>query len=88
MFSFRVCELLLERERDFEPILECYLLDPLRRSQAFTFLRNVLGNQGYLTPDRAQHLLVENIKVRLAIDLAVVEFSSYFIPDILVISGL
>jgi hypothetical protein len=58
-----VCELLLERERDYEPILQCYLLDPLRRQQAFNFLRNVLGNQGYLMAERAQHLLVENIKV-------------------------
>nr|CAD7425885.1 unnamed protein product [Timema monikensis] len=39
---YRVCELLYEQRREYDKILHCYLQDPLRKPQVFSFLRNLL----------------------------------------------
>ncbi|XP_063227477.1 vacuolar protein sorting-associated protein 8 homolog [Bacillus rossius redtenbacheri] len=43
---YRVCELLYERRREHHRILQCYLRDPLRRPQVFSFLHNLLAQCG------------------------------------------
>jgi hypothetical protein len=40
--SYRVCELLYEQRREYDRILHCYLRDPLRKPQVFSYLRNIL----------------------------------------------
>jgi len=40
--SYRVCELLYEQRREYDRILYCYLRDPLRKPQVFSYLRNIL----------------------------------------------
>jgi hypothetical protein len=40
--SYRVCEHLYEQRRQYDRILHCYLRDPLRRPQVFSYLRNIL----------------------------------------------
>ena len=40
--SYRVCELLYEQRREYDKILHCYLRDPLRKPQVFSYLRNIL----------------------------------------------
>jgi hypothetical protein len=40
--SYRVCEHLYEQRRQYDRILHCYLRDPLRKPQVFSYLRNIL----------------------------------------------
>ncbi|XP_033606542.1 vacuolar protein sorting-associated protein 8 homolog isoform X2 [Cryptotermes secundus] len=39
---YRVCEHLYEQRRQYDRILHCYLRDPLRKPQVFSYLRNIL----------------------------------------------
>jgi hypothetical protein len=70
---------ILERERDYESILECYLLDPLRRPQAFAYLRNLLVNPELLEPEKAHNLLLTNLQVIIStyFTLSIINFMSY-----------
>jgi hypothetical protein len=40
--SYRVCEFLYEQRQEYDRILHCYLRDPLRKPQVFSYLRNIL----------------------------------------------
>ncbi|XP_068082015.1 vacuolar protein sorting-associated protein 8 homolog isoform X2 [Anabrus simplex] len=66
---FRVCELLYEQRHEYDKILQCYLLDPLRRPQVFSYLRNILllySNTGERRLIESK--VLENIKELLDID--------------------
>ncbi|KAL0270958.1 UNVERIFIED_CONTAM: hypothetical protein PYX00_008218 [Menopon gallinae] len=39
---FRVCEYIYEQSGEWDKVLLCYLQDPMRRPQVFSFLRNIL----------------------------------------------
>lgn len=41
-FSFRVCEVIYEQSGEWDQVFLCYLQDPLRKPQVFSFLRNIL----------------------------------------------
>ena len=41
---YRVCELLYERQRRFDKVLLCYLNDPARRVQSFTYVTQILNS--------------------------------------------
>ncbi|GLH03603.1 Vacuolar protein sorting-associated protein 8 homolog [Gryllus bimaculatus] len=66
---YRVCELLYEQRHEYDKILQCYLKDPLRRPQVFSYLRNILLI--YTKAEervRIESQVVENIKELLDID--------------------
>ncbi|XP_059473885.1 vacuolar protein sorting-associated protein 8 homolog [Neocloeon triangulifer] len=65
---YRVCEFLHQRRGEFAEIVECYLRDPLRRSQVFAFFRNMLVNPGYLDLTKTTELVLKNIKELVEID--------------------
>ncbi|XP_071448355.1 vacuolar protein sorting-associated protein 8 homolog isoform X2 [Hetaerina americana] len=63
---FRVCELLYEQRRDYKNILSCYLQDPLRKHQVYSYLQNALVSQqisSQIDPE-----IVESIKELVDID--------------------
>jgi hypothetical protein len=66
---YRVCELLYEQRREYDKILHCYLRDPLRKPQVFSYLRNILLLYTSTT-DRARVELqiVDSIQELLDID--------------------
>jgi hypothetical protein len=61
--SYRVCELLYEKRKDYAKILRCYLFDQLRRPQVFSYLRKILVNPGYVDLEVTQQQMLENIEV-------------------------
>ncbi|XP_049808749.1 vacuolar protein sorting-associated protein 8 homolog [Schistocerca nitens] len=68
-YFYRVCELLYEQRHEYDKILQCYLWDPLRKPQVFSYLRNILllyNNTAERSKVEAQ--VVDNIKELLDID--------------------
>ncbi|XP_046386782.1 vacuolar protein sorting-associated protein 8 homolog isoform X2 [Ischnura elegans] len=63
---FRVCELLYEQRRDYKSILSCYLQDPLRKHQVYSYLQNALISQQISLQIEPE--IVENIKELVDID--------------------
>lgn len=63
-YSYRVCELLYEQRHEYDKILQCYLRDPLRKPQVFSYLRNILllyNNTAERTKVETQ--VIDNIQV-------------------------
>ncbi|KAJ9588008.1 hypothetical protein L9F63_028181, partial [Diploptera punctata] len=66
---YRVCELLYEQRLEYDKILHCYLKDPLRKPQVFSYLHNILVIYAN-TVDRVkvETQIMDNIKELLDID--------------------
>ncbi|KAG8235780.1 hypothetical protein J437_LFUL016309 [Ladona fulva] len=63
---YRVCELLYEQKGEHGNILLCYLQDPLRKHQVYSYLQNVLSSQS-ISKEIEPHI-IENIKELVDID--------------------
>ncbi|XP_021918193.1 LOW QUALITY PROTEIN: vacuolar protein sorting-associated protein 8 homolog [Zootermopsis nevadensis] len=66
---YRVCEFLYEQRQEYDRILHCYLKDPLRKPQVFSYLRNILLLYTSATDKaKVEAQILDNIQDLLDID--------------------
>ncbi|KAJ6669149.1 hypothetical protein lerEdw1_007958 [Lerista edwardsae] len=49
---YQICEFMYEREHRYDKIIDCYLHDPLRKEEVFTYIHNILSIPGYSTEEK------------------------------------
>uniref|UniRef100_A0A3B3Z6H6 RING-type domain-containing protein n=1 Tax=Periophthalmus magnuspinnatus TaxID=409849 RepID=A0A3B3Z6H6_9GOBI len=64
---FQVCEFLYEKKHLYDRIIDCYLNDPLRKEEIFSYVHNLLSMPGYSAEEKQavrdkalQHIQVRN----------------------------
>ncbi|TNN63967.1 Vacuolar protein sorting-associated protein 8 [Liparis tanakae] len=50
---YQICEFLYEKKHFYDKIIDCYLRDPLRKGEIFSFIHNLLAMPGY-SPEEKQ----------------------------------
>ncbi|XP_056291216.1 vacuolar protein sorting-associated protein 8 homolog isoform X2 [Pseudoliparis swirei] len=50
---YQICEFLYEKKHFYDKIIDCYLRDPLRKGDIFSFIHNLLSMPGY-SPEEKQ----------------------------------
>ncbi|XP_054838253.1 vacuolar protein sorting-associated protein 8 homolog isoform X1 [Eublepharis macularius] len=49
---YQICEFMYEREHCYDKIIDCYLRDPLRKEEVFSYIHNILSIPGYSTEEK------------------------------------
>ncbi|XP_058043331.1 vacuolar protein sorting-associated protein 8 homolog isoform X2 [Ahaetulla prasina] len=49
---YQICEFMYEREHRYDRIIDCYLHDPLRKEEVFSYIHNILSIPGYSTEEK------------------------------------
>lgn len=49
---FQICEFLYEKKHLYDRIIDCYLKDPLRKEEIFSFVHNLLSMPGYSSEEK------------------------------------
>ncbi|XP_063162929.1 vacuolar protein sorting-associated protein 8 homolog [Candoia aspera] len=49
---YQICEFMYEREHHYDRIIDCYLHDPLRKEEVFSYIHNILSIPGYSTEEK------------------------------------
>uniref|UniRef100_A0A670ZWW7 Vacuolar protein sorting-associated protein 8 homolog n=1 Tax=Pseudonaja textilis TaxID=8673 RepID=A0A670ZWW7_PSETE len=49
---YQICEFIYEREHRYDRIIDCYLHDPLRKEEVFSYIHNILSIPGYSTEEK------------------------------------
>uniref|UniRef100_A0A7N8XFS7 VPS8 subunit of CORVET complex n=1 Tax=Mastacembelus armatus TaxID=205130 RepID=A0A7N8XFS7_9TELE len=49
---YQICEFLYEKKNLYDKIIDCYLWDPLRKGEIFSYIHNLLSMPGYSTEDK------------------------------------
>ncbi|KAH0623915.1 hypothetical protein JD844_007114, partial [Phrynosoma platyrhinos] len=49
---YQICEFMYEREHRYDKIIDCYLRDPLRKEEVFTYIHNILSIPGHSTEEK------------------------------------
>ncbi|KAL6101432.1 vps8 [Pungitius sinensis] len=50
---YQICEFLYEKKHSYDKIIDCYLRDPLRKEEIFSYIHNLLSLPGY-SPEEKQ----------------------------------
>ncbi|XP_051787223.1 vacuolar protein sorting-associated protein 8 homolog [Erpetoichthys calabaricus] len=67
---YQICELMYEKKHFYDKIIYCYLHDPLRKDEVFSYIHNILSIPGH-SPDEKQSVwekTMEHIKELALID--------------------
>ncbi|XP_076019351.1 vacuolar protein sorting-associated protein 8 homolog [Genypterus blacodes] len=67
---FQICEFLYEKKNQHDKIMECYLRDPLRKVEIFSYIHNLLSMPGY-GPEEKQSVrdkTLQHIQELVALD--------------------
>jgi hypothetical protein len=69
---YRLCEQLYEKRRQFGKVLSCYLRDPHRTHQAFSYVHAVMNDDQYTEPDREEvsRAMLDKFQVLVEADVA------------------
>uniref|UniRef100_A0A665VJ96 VPS8 subunit of CORVET complex n=1 Tax=Echeneis naucrates TaxID=173247 RepID=A0A665VJ96_ECHNA len=68
---YQICEFLYEKQHLYDRIIDCYLRDPLRKVEIFSFIHNLLSMPGY-SPEEKQTVkdkVLQHIQVRAYIHM-------------------
>ncbi|KAM3862544.1 vacuolar protein sorting-associated protein 8 homolog, partial [Diretmus argenteus] len=49
---FQICEFLYEKKHLYDRIIDCYLRDPLRKEEIFSYIHNLLSMPGYSSEEK------------------------------------
>uniref|UniRef100_A0A3Q2CR45 VPS8 subunit of CORVET complex n=1 Tax=Cyprinodon variegatus TaxID=28743 RepID=A0A3Q2CR45_CYPVA len=49
---YQICEFLYEKKHLYERIVDCYLRDPLRQSEIFSYIHNLMSMPGYSSEEK------------------------------------
>ncbi|XP_044290678.1 vacuolar protein sorting-associated protein 8 homolog isoform X2 [Varanus komodoensis] len=80
---YQICEFMYEREHRYDKIIDCYLRDPLRKEEVFTYIHNILSIPGYSTEEKQSvwHKAMKHIEELISVcplkaaDLISIHFS-------------
>lgn len=76
--SYRVCEFLYEQRQEYDRILHCYLKDPLRKPQVFSYLRNILLLYTSATDKaKVEAQILDNIQVTFSITRSQIVYDKF-----------
>ncbi|XP_042358575.1 vacuolar protein sorting-associated protein 8 homolog [Plectropomus leopardus] len=67
---YQICEFLYEKKHLYDKIIDCYLRDPLRKGEIFSYIHNLLSMPGY-SPEEKQAVsdkVLHHIKELVALD--------------------
>uniref|UniRef100_H2S9W1 VPS8 subunit of CORVET complex n=1 Tax=Takifugu rubripes TaxID=31033 RepID=H2S9W1_TAKRU len=53
---YQICEFLYEKQHLYDRIIDCYLRDPLRKGEVFSYIHNLLSMPGY-SPEEKQSVM-------------------------------
>uniref|UniRef100_A0A8C3AHI5 Vacuolar protein sorting-associated protein 8 homolog n=1 Tax=Cyclopterus lumpus TaxID=8103 RepID=A0A8C3AHI5_CYCLU len=63
---YQICEFLYEKKHLYDRIIDCYLRDPLRKGEIFSFIHNLLSMPGYGPEEKhtVRDKVLQHIQVR------------------------
>ncbi|XP_068423961.1 vacuolar protein sorting-associated protein 8 homolog isoform X1 [Clinocottus analis] len=67
---YQICEFLYEKKHLYDRILDCYLRDPIRKGEIFSYIHNLLSMPGY-SPEEKQTVrdkVLQHIKELVTLD--------------------
>ncbi|KAL7384136.1 hypothetical protein ABVT39_025073 [Epinephelus coioides] len=67
---YQICEFLYEKKHLYDKIIDCYLRDPLRKGEIFSYIHNLLSMPGY-SPEEKQAVkakVLQHIQELVALD--------------------
>ncbi|XP_068584497.1 vacuolar protein sorting-associated protein 8 homolog isoform X2 [Cebidichthys violaceus] len=67
---YQICEFLYEKKHLYDRIIDCYLRDPLRKGEVFSYIHNLLSMPGY-SPEEKQAVrdkVLQHIKELVTLD--------------------
>ncbi|XP_075932697.1 vacuolar protein sorting-associated protein 8 homolog isoform X5 [Anarhichas minor] len=67
---YQICEFLYEKKHLYDRIIDCYLRDPLRKGEIFSYIHNLLSMPGY-SPEEKQTVrdkVLQHIKELVTLD--------------------
>lgn len=67
---FQICEFLYEKKHLYDRIIDCYLNDPLRKEEIFSFVHNLLSMPGYSSEEKqaVRNKALQHIKELVSLD--------------------
>lgn len=67
---YQICECLYEKKHLYDRIFDCYLNDPLRKEEIFSYVHNLLSMPGYSTEEKqaVRHKALQHIQELVTID--------------------
>uniref|UniRef100_A0A8C4I5I9 RING-type domain-containing protein n=1 Tax=Dicentrarchus labrax TaxID=13489 RepID=A0A8C4I5I9_DICLA len=86
---YQICEFLYEKKHLYDRIIECYLRDPLRKVEIFSYIHNLLSMPGY-SPEEKQAVkdkALQHMQVSTLAD-TYTQLSLNFYPDPSVVVGI
>ncbi|XP_034537762.1 vacuolar protein sorting-associated protein 8 homolog [Notolabrus celidotus] len=68
---YQICEFLYEKNNLYDKIIDCYLRDPLRKVEIFSYIHNLLSMPGYSLEDKQTVLdkVLRHIQELIALDV-------------------
>uniref|UniRef100_A0A673B0Q9 Vacuolar protein sorting-associated protein 8 homolog n=1 Tax=Sphaeramia orbicularis TaxID=375764 RepID=A0A673B0Q9_9TELE len=60
--SYQICEFLYEKKHLYDRIIDCYLRDPLRKGEIFSYIHNLLSMPGY-SPEEKQTVREKSLQL-------------------------
>uniref|UniRef100_A0A3B3X2E8 RING-type domain-containing protein n=1 Tax=Poecilia mexicana TaxID=48701 RepID=A0A3B3X2E8_9TELE len=76
---YQICEFLYEQKHLYDRIVDCYLQDPLRKAEIFSYIHNLMSMPGYSSEEKlkVKEKVLQHMQVRstAAADLVVWHFT-------------
>ncbi|XP_017287429.1 vacuolar protein sorting-associated protein 8 homolog isoform X3 [Kryptolebias marmoratus] len=67
---YQICEFLYEKKHMYNRIIDCYLKDPLRKSEIFSYIHNLMSMPGYTSEEKqqAKNKVLQHIQELVSLD--------------------
>ncbi|XP_070771676.1 vacuolar protein sorting-associated protein 8 homolog [Enoplosus armatus] len=67
---YQICEFLYEKKHLYDRIIDCYLRDPLRKGEIFSYIHNLLSMPGYSPEEkqRVKHKALQHVQELVTLD--------------------
>uniref|UniRef100_A0A3P9NN18 VPS8 subunit of CORVET complex n=1 Tax=Poecilia reticulata TaxID=8081 RepID=A0A3P9NN18_POERE len=66
---YQICEFLYEQKHLYDRIVDCYLQDPLRKAEIFSYIHNLMSMPGYSSEEKlkVKEKVLQHMQVRSAV---------------------
>ncbi|MEQ2223327.1 Vacuolar protein sorting-associated protein 8, partial [Ilyodon furcidens] len=67
---YQICEFLYEKKLLYDLIVDCYLQDPLRKSEVFSYIHNLMSMPGYSSEEKlkVKHKVLQHMQELVSLD--------------------
>ncbi|XP_034040433.1 vacuolar protein sorting-associated protein 8 homolog [Thalassophryne amazonica] len=67
---YQICEFLYEKKHQYDKIIDCYLRDPVRKGEIFSYIHNLLSMPGYSAEEKqaVQDKALQNMQELVTLD--------------------